>query len=91
MDALEVELAGYPYLHAARADLLRRVGRMAEAREAYERAVVLAGNASERRFLQRRLRELDDGRGAPVEDGRAQATRRDSGAAAWRMPGRVER
>jgi RNA polymerase sigma-70 factor (ECF subfamily) len=58
MDALEADLAGYPYLHAARADLLRRLGDPGTAREAYLRALELTGNAPERRFLQRRLREL---------------------------------
>jgi RNA polymerase sigma-70 factor (ECF subfamily) len=51
-------LADYLYLHAARADLLRRTGQTSEARRAYARALTLAGNASERRFLERRLREL---------------------------------
>ena len=52
------ELDGYLYLHATRADLLRRLGRSAEAREAYERALELARNAAERSFLEGRLREL---------------------------------
>jgi RNA polymerase sigma-70 factor (ECF subfamily) len=52
------ELDDYPYLHAARADLLRRLGRRAEAAAAYRRAADLAGNAVERRFLERRLREV---------------------------------
>ena len=47
----------YHLLHAARADLLRREGRTAEAAAAYERALALATNAAERRFLQARLRE----------------------------------
>jgi RNA polymerase sigma-70 factor (ECF subfamily) len=45
-------------LHAARADLLRRAGRRAEAAEAYERALALARNAPERAFLARRLSEV---------------------------------
>jgi RNA polymerase sigma-70 factor (ECF subfamily) len=57
MDALP--LAGYHYLHAARADLLRRLDRREEAREAYGRALALAHAEPERRFLERRLRELD--------------------------------
>jgi RNA polymerase sigma-70 factor (ECF subfamily) len=51
-------LEDYPYLHAARADLLRRLGRRAEAADAYRRAADLVGNAVERRFLERRLREV---------------------------------
>ncbi len=51
-------LEEYPYLHAARADLLRRLGRVDEARTAYERALGLTANAAERRFLRRRLTEV---------------------------------
>ncbi len=60
-------LDDYPYLHAARADLLRRLGRFADARTAYERALGLTANAAERRFLRRRLVEVAPG----VEDGLA--------------------
>lgn len=49
------ELDGYLYLHATRADLLRRVGRTDEARAAYARAIELADDPVERRFLLRRL------------------------------------
>jgi RNA polymerase sigma-70 factor (ECF subfamily) len=52
------ELGGYHLAHAARADLLRRLGRAAEARDAYARALALARQEPERRFLERRLREL---------------------------------
>ncbi len=52
------ELAGYRLAHAARADLCRRLGRTAEARAAYERALGLTRQAPERRFLERRLAEL---------------------------------
>lgn len=52
--ALEGELAGYSPFHAARADLLRRLGRLDEAAEAYRRAAELAGTEPERRFLSRR-------------------------------------
>lgn len=52
-------LDGYPYLHAARADLLRRLGRHDAARAAYEAALTLTANAAERRFLRRRLTELE--------------------------------
>jgi RNA polymerase sigma-70 factor (ECF subfamily) len=48
-------LRGYHYVPAARADLLRKLGRDAEAAEEYRRALVLVGNDVERRFLQRRL------------------------------------
>ncbi|MEO6391069.1 MAG: DUF6596 domain-containing protein, partial [Pyrinomonadaceae bacterium] len=51
------ELEGYHLLHAARADLLRRLGDPAAAAASYERALALVTNESERRFLQRRLRE----------------------------------
>jgi RNA polymerase sigma-70 factor (ECF subfamily) len=52
------ELADYHLAHSARADLCRRLGRTAEAREAYERALSLARQEPERRFLERRLVEL---------------------------------
>jgi RNA polymerase sigma-70 factor (ECF subfamily) len=57
LEGLEA-LEDYHLLHAARGDLLRRLGRRAEASEAYERARALAPNDPERRFLERRLREL---------------------------------
>jgi RNA polymerase sigma-70 factor (ECF subfamily) len=52
------DLVDYRFAHAARADLLRRLGRNAEARNAYERALALTSQTPERRFLERRLREL---------------------------------
>jgi len=52
------ELREYHLAHAARADLFRRLGRKAEARSAYERALALAVEEPERRLLKRRLREL---------------------------------
>ena len=52
------ELADYRLAHAARADLCRRLGRPAEARNSYERALALAQLEPERQFLQRRLAEL---------------------------------
>ena len=52
------ELADYHLAHAARADLCRRLGRIAEARASYERALALARQEPERRFLERRLAEL---------------------------------
>jgi len=51
-------LNGYHLLHAVRADLLRRIGSSAEAARSYARALELVTNDSERRFLERRLREL---------------------------------
>jgi RNA polymerase sigma-70 factor (ECF subfamily) len=51
------DLAGYHLLPATRADLLRRMGRAPEAAEAYARALELAENDTERRFLERRLAE----------------------------------
>jgi RNA polymerase sigma-70 factor (ECF subfamily) len=56
------ELESYPYLHAARADLLRRLGRWSEAATGYRRALVLTTNGPERAFLERRLREVEGGR-----------------------------
>jgi RNA polymerase sigma-70 factor (ECF subfamily) len=53
------ELTEYHLAHAARADLLRRLGRVAEARAAYRRALELVPQERERRFLKRRLAELD--------------------------------
>jgi RNA polymerase sigma-70 factor (ECF subfamily) len=47
----ELDLGGYYLFHAIRADLLKRLGRSAEAAEAYERASALTGNAAERAFL----------------------------------------
>ncbi|MGH9805105.1 MAG: RNA polymerase subunit sigma-24, partial [Candidatus Acidiferrales bacterium] len=52
------ELDNYHLLHAARADLLRRLGASAEAAESYRRALALVTNESERRFLERRLGEI---------------------------------
>jgi len=52
------QLSGYRLAHAARADLCRRLGRVAEARAAYERALALTEQEPERQFLQRRLEEL---------------------------------
>ena len=53
------ELETYPYLHAARADLLRRLERWSEAAIAYRRALALTTNAPERAFLEGRLREVE--------------------------------
>jgi len=56
--AADPRLAEYPYFHAARADLLRRIDARDAAVGAYRRALELTGNAVERTFLQDRLREL---------------------------------
>jgi RNA polymerase sigma-70 factor (ECF subfamily) len=55
VDALE--LAGYPYWHSTRAELLRRLGRAGEARAAYHDALDRAGTEPERRFLRKRIAE----------------------------------
>jgi RNA polymerase sigma-70 factor (ECF subfamily) len=56
--ALAAPLAEYHHFHAAQADLLRRAGRRADAAAAYVRALELCQNATEQRFLQRRLIEV---------------------------------
>jgi RNA polymerase sigma-70 factor (ECF subfamily) len=55
-------LADYPYLHAARADFLRRLGRFAEAATAYRRALDLTANTVERAFLTQRISEVERAR-----------------------------
>ena len=67
VDELVDDLAGYHLLHAVRADLLRRAGRAAEARDEYGRALDLTENAAERAFLER---ARDNAGGRP---GRGQA------------------
>jgi len=57
--AADGDLDGYHLLHAARADLLRRAGEPSEAAKSYTRALALVTNDSERRFLERRLREVN--------------------------------
>jgi RNA polymerase sigma-70 factor (ECF subfamily) len=52
------ELRDYRLAHAARADLCRRLGRNADARASYERALALSRQEPERRFLEKRLAEL---------------------------------
>jgi RNA polymerase sigma-70 factor (ECF subfamily) len=54
------ELADYHLAHSAKADLHRRLGNVAEARAAYEKALTLSQQEPERRFLEKRLRELDE-------------------------------
>ena len=58
VEALIKELDGYHLAHAARADLCRRLGRARDARQSYERALKLARQEPERRFLERRIAEL---------------------------------
>ena len=58
IDALAGDLDRYYLLHAARADLLRRLGSPAEAAKSYARALALVTNDAERRFLERRLRDV---------------------------------
>jgi RNA polymerase sigma-70 factor (ECF subfamily) len=53
-----LELDSYHYLHATRAELLRRLDRFEEARAAYDRALELVHSDAERRFLQRRVADL---------------------------------
>ncbi|CAM3994129.1 RNA polymerase sigma factor [Kibdelosporangium persicum] len=59
LDSLQDKLTGYHLLPATRADFLRRLGRIPEAAEAYREALELAPTDAERRFLTRRLSELD--------------------------------
>ncbi|MDO3701788.1 sigma factor [Micromonospora sp. C28SCA-DRY-2] len=58
IDRLAAVLDGYHAFHAARADLLRRLGRGGESRAAYDRAIGLAGNPAERAYLTRRRDQL---------------------------------
>jgi RNA polymerase sigma-70 factor, ECF subfamily len=78
LDALEArnELTDYRLLAAARADLLRRAGRFDEAAVSYRRAIALAGNDAEQRFLERRLGEV----GGAVGAGGGRPPRRAGGA-----------
>jgi len=54
----ELELADYRYFHSTRGELLRRLARNDEAREAFERALELTPDGAERRFLERRVADL---------------------------------
>ena len=69
-----LELPGYHLLPAARADLLRRLGRRAEAAAAYREALALVTNAAERSFLERRLAETSSPPGS-VEPAAPRSTR----------------
>jgi RNA polymerase sigma-70 factor (ECF subfamily) len=61
------DLADYLHAHSARADLCRRLGRVEEARASYQRALDLTRQEPERRFLERRLREIAGARSATPE------------------------
>jgi RNA polymerase sigma-70 factor (ECF subfamily) len=58
VDRLASDLDGYHAFHATRADLLRRLGRVADAAAAYDRAIALAGNTAEAAALARRRAAL---------------------------------
>jgi RNA polymerase sigma-70 factor, ECF subfamily len=58
VDRLAPELDDYHHFHAARADFLRRLGRFADAAEAYQAALARVAGVAERRFLERRLAEV---------------------------------
>ena len=62
---LRGDLEDYHLAHSARADLCRRLGRTVEARESYARALSLVQQEPERRFLERRLREMRKAEGSP--------------------------
>ena len=64
IDGLTNDLNEYHLLHAARADLLRRSGATPEAAKSYRKALALVTNESERRFLEKRLREVEQDGGA---------------------------
>ncbi|GAB2851234.1 RNA polymerase sigma factor [Lentzea nigeriaca] len=66
-------LDDFRYLHSTRAELLRRLGRVDEAREAFRRAIQLTGDGAERRFLERRLTELAGTTPSPTREPRAPA------------------
>ena len=62
------ELADYHLAHSARADLYRRLGRQDEARSAYQHALSLTQQEHERRFLENRLRELNEKKGRALSN-----------------------
>ncbi|MES1174764.1 MAG: RNA polymerase sigma factor [Myxococcales bacterium] len=77
IDALEESLSGYYLWHAARADLWRRLDRREEAIESYRRAHELTQNASELRFLARRIREMGE-MGSPLSSAPPRSSPSDS-------------
>lgn len=58
IDGLAADLDSYYMFHAARADLLRRIGRLEESAQAYKRAIELTSNEVEQRYLLKRLRDI---------------------------------
>jgi RNA polymerase sigma-70 factor (ECF subfamily) len=60
----QLALEDYRYLHSTRGELLRRLGRTDEASDAYRRALALVHDAAERRWLERRLADLDSADGS---------------------------
>jgi len=70
-------LSGYYLLHAIRAGLLRRLGRIAEAAQAYETAMTCTQNETERDFLRRSRESLDDS-GQPAHGGNPAASRHET-------------
>jgi RNA polymerase sigma-70 factor, ECF subfamily len=62
------ELDSYHLFHAARADILRRLGRSVDALAQYERALALTTNAVERRFLRRRIAEIQQTSAPNISD-----------------------
>ncbi len=60
LDGIEADLADYQPFHAAKADFLRRNGRIEAARSCYQRAVELSANESERQFLLSRMTLTDE-------------------------------
>jgi RNA polymerase sigma-70 factor (ECF subfamily) len=76
--AADGDLDGYHLLHAARADLLRRAGEPSEAAKSYTRALALVTNDSERRFLERRLREVSSAQVSTVKSQRSGLTDAES-------------
>jgi RNA polymerase sigma-70 factor (ECF subfamily) len=61
------ELANHYLAHSARADMYRRLGRTAEARSSYEKALALTQQGPERQFLQKRIRQLKKENGVAVD------------------------
>jgi RNA polymerase sigma-70 factor (ECF subfamily) len=82
--AADERLAGYPYLPAARADFLRRLGRFGEAAAAYRRALDLTSNSVEREFLAARLARVAE---APSHAGAGQRAGPEPPAQAANQPG----
>ena len=70
------ELANYYLAHSARADMCRRLGRTAEARSSYERALALTQQEPERQFLQERIRQLKQKKDSSEADPDIEMTRR---------------